>query len=126
LQGTIGELHRAIKMSARVLLLAPLCLVAAQPAPAAYMETAELLSICESGMKNPVPSNWSYAFCAGIALGILFTDGTEQNRICVPDNIDTKAALQVFIDRAKNEPNKKISGAGTFFRALIEKYPCKK
>ncbi len=107
-------------------LLPTIILFSAQPAAATPMGTPELLSICEGGMKNPVPTNWAYAFCAGIAAGILQTDASQEHRICVPDNVDTKTALQLFIDRAKSEQGKRSPGVATFFQALVEKYPCKK
>ena len=112
-------------MRTRAVVLATIVLCCAQPASAATMGTPELLSICENALKNPVPTNWQYAFCAGIAAGILQTDVSQQHQICVPDNVDTKTALQLFIDRAKSD-QRSASGVATFFQALLEKYPCKK
>jgi hypothetical protein len=61
-----------------------------------------------------------------LIIGILMADGLEQNRICVPSEIDTKTALQIFLTQAANENHKDIEGTATMFRALVEKYPCEK
>jgi hypothetical protein len=93
---------------------------------AAWMDTGELQSVCEAALAEPVPDNPRYALCSGIVIGMLMADSLEQDRICVPHDLDTKAALRVFIARAKSEPHKDIEGTVTLFRALTEQYPCVK
>lgn len=92
----------------------------------ALMNTSELLSICDSGLQNPVGDNPKYAFCTGAMLGILMTDAIEKDLICVPAGIDTKSAMRLFVQRARREPDKDIEGLVTMYRALLEAYPCKR
>jgi len=92
----------------------------------ALMSTDELLSICESGLQNPVRDNPKYAFCTGAMLGILTTDVIEKDLICVPSQVDTQSAMRLFVQRAKRKPHKDIDGFITMHRALLEAYPCKK
>jgi Ssp1 endopeptidase immunity protein Rap1a len=91
---------------------------------AAWLNTAELQSVCEAGLSNPVPENPRYEMCAGLVIGILTADDLEKDVICVPSDIETKTALEAFIARASSEPHKEIEGTVTLYRALAEKYPC--
>jgi hypothetical protein len=43
-------------------------------------------------------------------LGMLTADLLETNIICVPADLDTKAALALFIARASREKDKEIEG----------------
>ena len=96
-------------------------------APAwALFDTNELLSVCESGLQNPVKVDPKYAFCTGAILGILMTDAMEKDLICAPSDLDTKAAIRLFVQRARREPHKDIEGLVTMYRAFLEAYPCKK
>jgi hypothetical protein len=88
------------------------------------MTTEELGAICGSALENPVRDNPKFAFCT--ALGILMTDALEKDLICVPKELDTTAALRVFVERAKRESHKDIEGLVTMYRAFLEAYPCKK
>jgi hypothetical protein len=92
----------------------------------ALMNTSELLSICESGLQNPIRDNPKYSFCSGAMLGILMTDAIEKNLICLPSEVDTKSAMRLFVQRARREPHKDIEGFATMYRAFLETYPCKK
>jgi hypothetical protein len=94
-----------------------------QPATS-WMDTAELHSVCEAGLHHPSPDNPRYAMCTGLMLGMLTADLLETNIICVPTDLDTKAALALFIARASREKDKDIEGTVTMFRSLAEKYPC--
>ena len=105
-----------------------LCLVLLLTCTSAHalMNTGELLSICETGLQNPVRDNPKYAFCTGVMLGILMTDTFERGLICVPSQTDTSSAMRLFVQRAKREPHQDIEGFATMYRAFLETYPCKK
>lgn len=92
----------------------------------ALMDTAQLQSVCENGLSNPSIENPRYAFCTGIIIGILMADALEQDRICVPSNLDTKTSIEVFIARAVAEKHKDIEGTVTMYKSLLEKFPCPK
>jgi hypothetical protein len=91
---------------------------------AAWLNTAELQSVCESALSEAAPDNPRYEMCAGLVNGILTADDLEKDLICVPSDVETKTALETFIARASSEPHKDIEGTVTMFRALAEKYPC--
>lgn len=92
----------------------------------AWMDTAQLQSMCENGLSTPSIENPRYAMCTGMIIGILMADALEQERICVPSNLDTKTSIEVFITRAASEKHKDIEGAVTMYQSLLEKFPCPK
>jgi hypothetical protein len=92
----------------------------------ARFNTSELLSICKSGLQNQIKEDPKFSFCTGAMLGMLMTDSLEKDLICVPNDLDTKAGLRLFIQRAEREPHKDIEGFVTMYRAFLEAYPCKK
>lgn len=109
-----------------LLALSALIVAVAFPRPAAaWFDTAQLQSVCEAGLQNPSIDNAKYAMCTGLVIGILTADSMEKSIICVPPNLDTKTALKVFVARAAAEPDKRIDGTITLYRAFAEKYPCR-
>jgi len=58
-------------------------------------------------------------------MGLLAADYLEKNMICVPADVDTKAAIRLFLDRATTETDKRTEGVITMYRALAAKYPCR-
>ena len=106
------------------LVLSALIFMAASSQSDAFMNTEQLKFVCEVGLSDPSIGNPRYAFCAGLATGILMADALEKHRICLPSNVDTKTGLETFLARAANEKDKEIEGLVTMFRAFAEKYPC--
>ena len=92
----------------------------------AWLSTADLQKTCEAALQDPTSQNPSFTLCTGLLLGIIITDSVEKHLICLPPEVDTKAGLRLFIDRAKNEKNKGTEGVVTMLRAFEEKYPCPK
>ena len=105
--------------------LAPLAISASSFHAAALMNTDQLQSICAAGLADPTKENPRFAYCTGLMIGLLMADALEQNRICVPEDLDTKSGLKTFLMRSAIEKDKDIEGTVTMFRAFSEKYPCK-
>jgi len=95
--------------------------------------TADLIDLCTAPESEPLHKE-AINFCFGYLAGaydyhLLCTKGPSGKRmVCPPDPPPARAkVLSMFLDWVKNHPEYlKEEAIDTWFRFLVETYPCKK